>query len=220
MPRSLCRAAPRGGSAQGEGQSVDINRTIIPSGHEEPAPAANRVLEILSQMFSLGEAWGLSREGGNPCRSVVKYKRRKRERFLTEQEYRRLGRVLGALEAEGRMPAHAAAALRLLMLTGCRLNEILTLRWDDVDRTAAELRLREAKTGARMGPLTPTAAVLAGITRGSGNPWVIAGGQPGSRLTHLSAYWYRARKRAGLGDVRIHDLRHPTPAARWRWGRA
>ena len=86
-------------------------------------------------MFSLGEAWGLSREGGNPCRSVVRYKRRKRERFLTEQEYRRLGRVLGALEAEGRMPGHAAAALRLLMLTGCRLNEILTLRWDDVDRT-------------------------------------------------------------------------------------
>ena len=171
--------------------------------------AANRVLEILSQMFSLSEAWGLSREGGNPCRSVVKYKRRKRERFLTEQEYRRVGRVLGALEAEGRMPAHAAAALRLLMLTGCRLNEILTLRWDDVDRTAAELRLREAKTGARMVPLTPTAAaVLAGITRVPGNPWVIAGGQPGGRLTHLSAYWYRVRERAGLGDVRIHDLRH------------
>ena len=150
---------------------MDINRTIIPSGPEEPAPAANR--------------------------------------------------VLGALEAEGRMPAHAAAALRLLMLTRCRLNEILTLRWDDVDRTAAELRLREARTGARMVPLTPTAAaVLAGITRGSGNPWVIAGGQPGGRLTHLSAYWYRVRERAGLGDVRIHDLRHPTPAARWRWGRA
>ena len=169
--------------------------------------AANRVLQVLSQMFSLGEAWGLSPEGGNPCRSVVKYKRRKRERFLTEQEYRRLGRVLRALEAEGRMPAHAAAALRLLMLTGCRLNEILTLRWDDVDRTAGELRLREAKTGARMVPLTPT-AVLAGITRVSGNPWVIAGGQPGGRLTHLSAYWYRVRERAGLGDVRIHDLRH------------
>ena len=71
------------------------------------------------------DGFSLSREGGNPRRSVVKYKRRKRE----------LGRVLGALEAEGRVPAHAAAALRLLMLTGCRLNEILTLRWDDVDRS-------------------------------------------------------------------------------------
>ena len=175
------------------------------------------MLEILSQMFSLSEAWGLSREGGNPCRSVVKYKRRKRERFLTEQEYRRVGRVLRALEAEGRMPAHAAAALRLLMLTGCRLNEILTLRWDDVDRTAAELRLREAKTGARMVPLTPTAAaVLAGITRVPGNPWVIAGGQPGGRLTHLSAYWHRVRERAGLGDVRIHDLRHTCASIGYR----
>ena len=57
----------------------------------------------------------------------------------------------------GPLPARAAAALRLLMLTGCRLNEILTLRWDDVDRKAGELRLRDAKTGARMVPLTPTA---------------------------------------------------------------
>ena len=110
--------------------------------------AANRVLMILSKMFVLAEAWGLVAAGGNPCRHVVRYKRRKRERFLTEEEYRRLGRELAALEAEGRVPAPAAAALRLLMLTGCRLNEILTLRWDDVDHTAGELRLRDGKTGS------------------------------------------------------------------------
>ncbi len=140
---------------------------------------------------------------------MVRYKRRKRERFLTDEEYRRLGRELAALEAEGRVPTPAAAALRLVMLTGCRLNEILTLRWDDVDHTARELRLRDAKTGARMVPLTPTAAaVLAGIARVPGNPWVIAWNRPEGHLSYLSVYWYRVRERAGLEDVRIHDLRH------------
>ena len=95
------------------------------------------------------------------------------------------------------------------MLTGCRLNEILTLRWDDIDRTAGEFRLRDGKTGARMVPLTPTAeTVLAGIARVRRNPWVIVGKQPGTHLSTITADWYRLRARAGLDDVRIHDLRH------------
>ena len=113
------------------------------------------------------------------------------------------------LEAEGPLPARAAAALRLLMLTGCRLNEILTLRWDDVDRKAGELRLRDAKTGARMVPLTPTAIdVLAGIDRVPRSSWVFAGTTPDRHLSQLSTYWRHARGLCGLEDVRIHDLRH------------
>ena len=110
--------------------------------------AANRVLMVLSKMFSLAEAWGLAPAGRNPCRFVLKYKEGKRERFLSSDEYRRIGRELRRLEAEGPTSARAAAALRLLMLTGCRLREILTLKWDDIDRKAAELRLRDAKTGS------------------------------------------------------------------------
>ena len=107
------------------------------------------------------------------------------------------------------MPARGAAALRLLMLTGCRLMEVLTLRWDDVDRRAGELRLRHAKTGARMVPLTPTAAaVLSGIGRVPGSPWVFPGGKPGNHVAQLTTYWKWMRKRAELEDVRIHDLRH------------
>ena len=169
--------------------------------------AANRALMVLSKMFSLAAAWGLVAEGNNPCRSVRKYRERKRERFLTRDEYRRLGVALA--EADGSVWPYAIAALRLLMLTGCRLTEILTLRWDDVDRTAGEFRLRDGKTGARMVPLTPTAeAVLAGIERVPGNPWVIVGKKPGVRLSTITADWYRLRARAGLDDVRIHDLRH------------
>ena len=85
---------------------------------------ANMVIAALSQMIKRGEDWGLIPEGGNPCRFVVKYKARRHERFLTEEEFRRLGRVLDELEAGGGVPVHAAAALRLLMLTGCRCNEI------------------------------------------------------------------------------------------------
>ena len=80
------------------------------------------------------------------------------------------------------------------MLTGCRLNEILTLRWDDIDRTAGELRLRDGKAGARMVPLTPTAeTVLAGIARAPLNPWVIVGKQPNTHLSTITADWYRLR---------------------------
>ena len=171
--------------------------------------AANRALMVLSKMFSLAEAWGLAPAGGNPCRFVRKYKEGKRERFLTPEEYRRIGRELCVLEAEGAMPARAAAALRLLILTGCRLGEILTLRWDDVDRKAGELRLRDAKTGARMVPLTPTAAaVMAEIVRVPRSPWLFAGATPDGHLSQLTTYWHRVRERADLEDVRIHDLRH------------
>ena len=181
----------------------------------ETPRAANRALSVLSKMFSLAAAWGLVADGSNPCRAVRKYREKKRERFLSRDEYRRLGQALaeaeadGAAGADGAVSPSAIAALRLLMLTGCRLNEILTLRWDDVDRTAGEFRLRDGKTGARMVPLTPTAErVLAGIRRVPHNPWVIVGKQPGSHLSTITAEWYRLRARAGLDDVRIHDLRH------------
>ena len=181
----------------------------------ETPRAANRALAVLSKMFSLAAAWGLVPDGTNPCRAVRKYKERKRERFLSREEYRRLGQALAEADAdatagrEGAVSPYAIAALRLLMLTGCRLNEILTLRWDDVDRTAGEFRLRDGKTGTRMVPLTPTAeAVLAGIRRMPTNPWVIVGKQPGAHLPTITAEWYRLRARAGLDDVRIHDLRH------------
>ena len=181
----------------------------------ETPRAANRALAVLSKMFSLAAAWGLVADGTNPCRGVRKYKEKKRERFLIRDEYRRLGWVLAEAEAEaeagieGAVSPYAIAALRLLMLTGCRLNEILTLRWDDIDRTAGEFRLRDGKTGARMVPLTPTAeTVLAGLARVPANPWVIVGKQPGTHLSTITADWYRLRAHAGLDDVRIHDLRH------------
>ena len=170
---------------------------------------ANAALGLLSKMFKMAEAWGLLPAGSNPCRGLRRYRTRKRERFLTQDEFRRLGRALSDLEAEGRTWPAAMAAIRLLALTGCRRSEILSLRWDDVDRTAGELRLKEAKAGPRMVPLTaPVKRVLEGIPRSPEDPWVISSNHGRGRLGNLSYYWGTVRERAGLDDVRIHDLRH------------
>ena len=176
--------------------------------HKTPT-MANRVVDLLSRLFNMAEAWDVAPDGGNPCRFVQKYKERSRERFLSEEEFGRLGRVLDELEAEGKVSANAVAAIRLLMLTGCRRGEIVTLRWEDVDLEAGELRLRDAKTGPRQVALSPAAVrVLSAIRRHADNPWVIAGRKPGTRLANLNASWLVVRARAGLEDVRLHDLRH------------
>ena len=169
---------------------------------------ANRVVAVLGKIFGLAEAWGLRPDGGNPCRFIRKYKEAGRERFLSEEEFRRLGRVLDEAGSGGGVSPHAVAAVRLL-LTGCRKSEVLTLRWEDVDLEAGELRLRDSKTGARPVPLSPAAAaVLSNLPRLPGNPWVITGRKPGARMVNLLTPWRVLRARAGLDDVRIHDLRH------------
>ena len=170
---------------------------------------ANRTLEVLSKMFSLAELWGWRPDGSNPCLHVKRYKEEKRERFLSAEEFARLGRVLDEILADGSETRPAVAAVRLLMLTSCRLSEIQKLRWEHVDLDAGELRLPDTKTGGRAVPLAPSATrLLAALPRDVDNPWVIAGRKPGSHLTDLQHPWRRIRARAGLNDVRIHDLRH------------
>ena len=191
---------------------TEVTRRDIAALHHEMHSipyAANHTLGILSAMFTVAEVWGLRQEGSNPCRHVKRFPETKRERFLSDEEYRRLGAVLRQAEKTGSEAPAAVAAIRLLVLTGCRLSEIMTLRWEDVDLEAAELRLPDSKTGAKVVYLGgPAVEVLCGIPRIEGNPWVIAGRRPGSRIASLHYPWGRIRKRAGLDDVRLHDLRH------------
>ena len=170
---------------------------------------ANQVVDTLSRIFKTAEDRGLVPAGSNPCRYQVKYKERKRERFLTEEEFRRLGRVLSAAETCRGVSVHAVAAIRLLLLTGCRRNEILTLRWEDVDLEANELQLSDSKTGPRAISLSPEAVrVLTQLPRVPDNPWVIPGKVKGSYMRNVNDPWKIIRQRAGLEDVRLHDLRH------------
>jgi len=170
---------------------------------------ANRSLEIISKMFNLAEMWGLRPDGSNPRKHIKKYPEEKRERFLSPAELRRVGDVLREMKAEGIELPFSIAAIRLLILTGCRLGEIMTLQWEHVDIPGKALRLPDSKTGAKVVHLgQPAVEVLAKIERVEGNPWVIVGAKPGARLTDLQPFWQRVRARAGLKDVRIHDLRH------------
>ena len=171
--------------------------------------AANIALRTLSLMYRLAGEWELVPEGMNPCRSIAKYPERRRERFLTDKEFTRLGQTLEEVGTRGGATAPAVAAIRLLMLTGCRKNEILKLRWEDVALDESELRLPDTKTGARVVPLSPQAVkLLADLPRIEGNPWVIHGKRPGTHMTELDDAWQTVRVRAGLSDVRLHDLRH------------
>ena len=111
-------------------------------------------------------------------------------------------------EHEAEFPS-AVAALRLLILTGCRLGEILSLRWDHVDLENGQLDLPDSKTGEKTVYLgTAAVMVLKAIVPHSDNPYVIVGGKAGDHLKDLQKPWQQIRASAGLEDVRIHDLRH------------
>ena len=179
-------------------------------GTERPMPVrANRVLALLSKMFALAEEWDMRPTGSNPCRGIKRARERHRERFLSSDEVARLWRALEEAEQDGTAPSGVVALVRLLLLTGCRLSEIQTLRWEHVDFERACLRLPESKTGAKVVHLSaPALAVLAGIERRDDNPHLIAGEKPGAFFIGVQKAWQRLRARAGLADVRLHDLRH------------
>ena len=147
---------------------------------------ANRCLEIISKMFSLAEMWGLRPEGTNPRKHIEKYPEEKRERLLSAAELRRVGEVLREMEDEGIELSSAIAAVRLLILTGCRLGEIMTLKWEYVDFAGKALRLPDSKTGAKVVHLgQPAIKVLEKVERVEKNPWVIVGTKPRARLSDL-----------------------------------
>ena len=158
---------------------------------------ANRNLEVISKMFNLAELWGLRPDGSNPRRHIKKYPEEKRERYLSPAELAALGEALSLAEQEGVEDPYAIAAIRLLIFTGCRLNEIMTLKWSYVDFEGRCLRLPNSKTGARVIHLgAPALQVLSRLKRQSGNPWVICGRKAGTRRTDLQPPWQRHRKRA------------------------
>ena len=170
---------------------------------------ANRALAITSKFLVWCERQGYRPIGSNPALGIEKYRERKRERFLSRDELTELGAVLNVSELGNLENPYVIAAIRLLILTGARLNEILTLRWDYVDFERALLLLPESKTGAKAIPLNTAAIdVLKCIPRAAANPYVIVGNVTGQHLVNIQKPWRRIRADAGLDDVRIHDLRH------------
>ena len=166
--------------------------------------AADRAMPVLSVIMREAERMGCREEGSNPCLGIRRYRRKGRERFLSDAEIWSLGACLEAREGEEPL---AVAVIRLLLLTGCRKSEILTLRWSDVREGA--LFLRDSKTGPRTVWLSRAAlAVLDGIERTSPRAFPGARGDGPRTATWLDVHWSAIRAEAGLGGVRLHDLRH------------
>lgn len=170
--------------------------------------AANRTLSILNHMLNKAESWGYRIENTNPCRSVRQNRRKKCERFLTTAEIGRLGEVLAEERASGdKVRPIAAAGVTLLLLTGCRLREVLRLQWKDV--SGNRLLLEDSKTGPKTVWLGSDArAVIDSLPRIRDNPWLFWNQRFRKPMGDLHHYWDHIRKKAGLRGVRLHDLRH------------
>lgn len=166
--------------------------------------AGNRCLELMRAMFNRAEAWGLIAEGANPCNGIKRNKPRKLECWLFDDDLARLGRALADMAAK--YPAEIAA-LRLILLTGCRKSEIVGLRWSEV--RGRRLLLHDAKTGPRTVWLgTAAATLLAALPRHNDLDAVFWIGDIPLPVQKLEAVWYAARRTAKLQHVRLHDLRH------------
>ncbi|MGD9669383.1 MAG: tyrosine-type recombinase/integrase [Hyphomicrobiaceae bacterium] len=176
---------------------------------EQTPRDANHAAAVLSSLMSFAEARGARPPGSNPVQGLRRYREVAHERYLTGAEFERLGRALDEAEAARRISPLAIAAIRLLVLTGARREEIRTLRWSSVDLERRLLFLSESKTGSKTIHLNgPAVDVLAALPRIEGNPFVFCGARRGEPVKDMIGPWHAIRSAAGLHDVRLHDLRH------------
>ena len=222
--------APELGSTKAD----SLSRTAVAKLHAQrkrKAVSANRMLGAVSSMYSFAQRRGLVPEGLNPASRIEKYTEQRRERFLTTKELGRIGDALREAETKGipwevdetqpnakHIPKQEknrrtkfglvpTAALRLLLFSGCRLREILDLKWDYVDLERGVLLLPDSKTGRRTVVLNaPALAVLASLPRIG--PYVVPADDPKRPRHDLKRVWSAVSRRAGLTGVRLHDLRH------------
>jgi integrase len=195
---------------------------------------ANRMLEVVGSLYSFVGKRNILPLGFNPARGIEQYPEKPRDRFLTADELARLGDAVREAETVGlfyevdqtkptakhapkkanrrtKIGPHAAAAIRLLILTGARLREILHLKWEHVDLERGLVLLLDSKTGKKAIVLNaPALDILANLPRVGA--YVIAGETAGTNeekpRSDLNRPWRAIRKRAGLEGLRIHDLRH------------
>jgi integrase len=192
--------------------------------------AANRAVAIVSSIWNWAAKSGEVVFADNPAKGVERFPERKRERFLTREEFGRLGDALREAETTGlpwtvdetvptakhipkaerrtRIDEHASGAIRLLILTGARLREILHAKWESVDLERGVIFLADSKTGAKPVYLSAAAQeVLASLKHIEGNPYIIPGAGADAPRADLKKPWAAVTGSAGLEGVRLHDLR-------------
>ena len=170
---------------------------------------ANHAVAVLSKFIGWSMEMGHMPKKENPAQGLKHYKETKRQRYLSQAELEALGRALAEGEADNTVNLFVAAAIRLLLLTGARMNEILTLKWDYVDLGRRRLFLPDSKTGEKAIALNSgSIEILQTLPRLTGNPYVIVGQRHGQHLVNLRLPWCDICRKAGLKNARIHDLRH------------
>ncbi len=170
------------------------------------AGTAARTVRMLSSIFAFAIDLGLMPE--NPCKGVRLNPTKAMERFLSGEELQRLGVALAGAEAAG-VHSGGLNIIRLLALTGARKTEIAALEWSSVDFERECLRLKTSKTGAKVIQLAPPAlTILTDIERQKGSDYVFPAARGKGHFDNVGKVWVRVRERAGLDDVRLHDLRH------------
>jgi integrase len=190
------------GKSKADIKTKPRGRAIVSGG----SGIAARSVAVLSTLLSFAVARGLRAD--NPARGVRLLSTQRRERFLSFAEIGRVGEALSKLEAAGENPT-AIAAIRLLLLTGCRRGEIIGLRWGWVDFERRCIRFPDSKTGAKTVPLgDPAVNLLRSIPAVEASEFVFPASRGSGHIVGLRSVWTKVRKIADLRGMRIHDLRH------------
>jgi integrase len=165
--------------------------------------AANRVVALVRKMFNLAHMWGVY-QGENPATGIELFPEEKRDRFVQPYE---LPKLFEALNEEPN--PYVKTAFLVALLTGARRGEVLAMRWDDIDLEQAVWRIPHTKANRpHYLPLPqPVVAIFEALPRLHGCPYVFPGRDGKGHLVNIAKAWTRIRVRAGLTDVRIHDLR-------------
>ena len=170
---------------------------------------ANRCFALLSMAFKKAEDWEYLPPRSNPCTGVNKYKENKKQRFLSDAELKRLEDSLIQKRKEEPRSYCTVNAIFMILYTGCRVSEILNLKWENVHLSDSYIHLPDTKTGEGARPLNQKAIeLLSSMTPKEGNPYVFYGKVPGQPIVEIKRAWGTILKRADIKDFRIHDLRH------------
>lgn len=168
--------------------------------------AANRSMDLLASMLTY--AVELEWRADNPAKGVKKFKLKKHDRYLNAEELDRLGNALRAAEVDG-VSQFTLAAIRFLLLSGCRRGEALTLRWKWIDFDHNLAKLPDSKTGQKVLLLGAGAiALLKDLPPVEGSPLVFPSAAGGTTPISIQKVWDKVRKSADLSELRLHDLRH------------
>ena len=174
----------------------DITRAMITKHHQSmhaTPHGANRMLALLSKMMNLAEKWEYRPLNSNPCRHIDRYKEKGREVYLTMSKIEKIG--LAIKELEKTESPYILAAIKMLLFTGRRTSEILTLRWEYLDFENSKMHLPETKTGAKTFHLSSTTKQLL-FSLPSREGFVFKSVVSGKRVTIVRHIWKKICKLA------------------------